>query len=469
MMLASASSTVDRLAVSMQVAAENDAHQMLATVRHVQWLKTARKEQLCPDKRDEKDTEWDTCLWLAGRGFGKTKVGAEDAWIYSWENPETRYAVIAPTAADVRDTCFEGVSGILNCCPAELIESYNRTLSEVNLINGSKIKGFSADEPQRMRGPNHHRAWADEIGAWRYPDEAMAQIDLGLRLGKSPKLLITTTPIPSTLIKSLTKQSREPESRVRLITGSTFANERNLSATFIRKMRAMYEGTRLGRQELYAELLEDTPGALWTLGLLDKHRVAKYPALKRIVIGLDPSVTANADSDETGIIVAARGEDDHGYVLADHSVSQALPSEWSKKAVEVLHAYDANLIVAEVNNGGKLVIESLHHYGANVPVEEVRASVGKFARAEPISILYERGIIHHVGNLSALESQLTTYVPGQGKKSPDRLDALVWALAKLFPIDEVPEQEPAMIEVLRGQAEQIDEQYEGEWGPVRRH
>lgn len=420
-------SSMKEMQLRMELAAlpESQLHALLARQR---WLSTARAKQLPPP-----DDDWSLTLWLCGRGFGKTRTGAEDIWWYGWENPDTRLAVIAPTAADVRDTCFEGESGLLSVIPKQLVEAYNRTLFELVLKNGTRIKGFSAAEPQRLRGPQHHRAWCDEVGAWTYPEETMAQVEMGLRLGENPQMLITTTPIPSQTIKELVAKSQDATSGVRLIHGKTSENEGNVSDKWMKLLRAKYEGTRLGRQELDAEVLGDTPGALWTMNILDETRVRNAPALKKIVVGVDPAVTANTDSDETGIVVDGLGEDDHGYCIADETVTQASPDTWAKAAIAAYHRWGANYIVVEVNNGGDLVKKMLNLIDPTIPVKEVRASVGKFARAEPISMLYEQRKIHHVGCHAKLESQLTTYVPGVSKKSPDRLDAHVWAMTELFP------------------------------------
>lgn len=407
---------------------QHDDFDLIAAIGRKKWLRTARSKQVPP-----KDVDWNIWFLCCGRGFGKTRVGAEDTWWWGWQYKGTRLAVVGPTFGDCRDTCFEGESGLLACCPPQLVLEYNRSLLELQLINGTIIKGFTAEKPNKLRGPQHHRAWLDEVGAWQYPEETMAQVDYGLRLGHNPQLVITTTPIPNETIRSLVRDSQDKKKGVILYNGSTFDNSANLAARFITKMKDKYEGTRLGRQELHAEILTDTPGALWTFNLLDETRIRNAPPLKKIVVGVDPAVTANVDSDETGIVVAGLGEDEHGYCLADETVTQASPDAWAKAAIDAYHRWGANYIVVEVNNGGDLVKKMLNLIDPTIPVKEVRASVGKFARAEPISMLYEQKKIHHVGCHSKLESQLTTFVPGVNKKSPDRLDALVWAMTELFP------------------------------------
>lgn len=427
---------VRRAAVLAELSTMSE-EELIARIARRRWYRTARRNQLLPHEVDPNDISWSTCLWLAGRGFGKTRVGAEAVFGYMLDNPGHRVGVIAPTSSDVRDTVFEGDSGLVNVVPSELIDTYNRSLGELVLTNGARVKGFSAEEPQRLRGPQHHLIWGDELAAWTYPDETMAQAEFGLRLGRHPRMILTTTPRPIAIIRELVKQAAQPGSGVRIIRGSTYDNQANLSERFINKMKERYEGTRLGRQELSAEILDDTPGALWKLAQLDELRVVAPPcSMKRIVVGVDPPTTSNADSDECGIVVAGRGEDEHGYVLADRSEGALTPSQWAQKAIDAFHEFRADAVVVETNNGGELVTDLLTRVGPNIPIIPVWASQGKFARAEPMSMLYERRLVHHVGCFAQLENQQTTYVPGLAKRSPDRLDALVWALTELFPYEQ---------------------------------
>lgn len=408
---------------------EQSTNQLIATIWRAKWLSTARSKQVPPESKD-----WSIWFLCCGRGFGKTRVGAEDIGWWAWDNPGTRQAIVAPTAADVRDTCFEGDSGLVNVIPKELVDTYNRSLSELILVNGSRIKGFSADEPSRLRGPQHHRVWCDEIGSWRYPTDTMDMIEFGLRLGENPQVVITSTPIPSDLIRDLIRQSKE-RSDVIVVTGSTYDNKKHLSQRFIKRIEERYEGTRLGRQELHAEILEDTPGALWTMAILDQMRVTKLPNnMKQIVVGVDPATTSGTESDEVGIVCCGSDEDDHGYTIEDATVSQATPDEWAQAAIDCYHRNKASFIVVETNNGGDLVTDIIKRKDKSIPVKGVHASVGKFARAEPMAMRYEQKKMHHLGVLGKLESQLTTYVPGVAKKSPDRLDAMVWAQTALFPM-----------------------------------
>ena len=379
----------------------------------------ARPEQIEPPG------DWSSWLILSGRGWGKTRTGAE--WIV-WQavlNPDTRWAIVAPTFADARDTCVEGVSGIRAVLDRyDMAERWNRSLGEVKLKNGSRIKLFSADEPDRLRGPQHHGAWVDEMAAWRYLEETWDQLRFGLRLGDHPKTVITTTPRPRKLLRDLAAHPGTHVTR-----GSTFDNAANLSEAALTELRARYEGSRLGRQELFGELIEDVEGALWTQTLIDRHRVQQAPDLERIVVAIDPAVTASEDSDLTGIVTVGMA-DGHYYVLGDLSLKGS-PERWARAAVEEYHAAAGDLIVAEVNNGGDMVASVLRTVDPDVPVKKVTATRGKQVRAQPVSALYEQGRVHHVGYFPELEEQLTTWTP-EDAKSPDRLDALVWGVTSLM-------------------------------------
>ena len=390
------------------------------------WLYSARKKQLTPCG------VWNAWLILAGRGWGKTRTGASDIVLYALKNPNSRCAVIAPTTGDLRRVCFEGVSGVISIIPTECykenpFKSYNKTTSEIELFNGSKIIGFSASEPDRLRGSQYHRAWCDELASWRYP-EAYDQLIFGLRLGKKPQVVITTTPRPTQIITKLFERKNKD---VFVTQGSTFENEDNLAESALEQFKDRYEGTRLGRQELYAEILEDIEGALWTHFQLDKCRIKpeKTPEQRRIVIAVDPAVTANANSDETGIIIAGVDENDKFFILDDKS-GKFSPDRWARLVIEEYYRYNANLIVAETNNGGDLVERLLRTVDRNVPYKSVTATRGKMLRAEPISALYEQNKVFHTKIFSELEEQMCSYTGDKGK-SPDRLDALVWALTEL--------------------------------------
>ena len=400
------------------------------------WRFWARPDQLPPEG------PWDTWLILTGRGWGKTRTGAE--WVRAGvERGEfRRVALVAATAADARDVMVEGPSGILACSPPWNRPDYEPSKRRLTWPNGAIAITYSADEPRRLRGPQHDAAWADELAAWRFED-AWDQLQFGLRMGQRPQVVVTTTPRPIPLIRDLIS---DPTTRV--TRGTLFDNLANLAPSAVAKLRRKYEGTRLGRQELNGEVLDDTPGALWTLGQIDALRVVQAPALSRIVVAIDPAVTSHQDSDETGIVVAGLGaRDRHGYALEDASQTQASPDAWMRVAVEAYHRWQADRIVAEVNNGGDLVESLLRTVDPNVPFTAVRASRGKQTRAEPVAALYEQGRIHHVGNLSALEDQMTTWAPALAAQSPDRMDALVWALTELM-LSEIEQEEIVGMEDL---------------------
>ena len=385
------------------------------------WKAKARQNQITPDG------DWLTWVILAGRGWGKTRTGAEDAAWAGMANPGWRIAVVAPTAADARDTCIEGDSGLLNVLPREAVQTWNRSLGELILVNGTRYKTFSADEPERLRGPQHHRAWADELAAWRYP-EAWDQLMFGLRLGEHPQAVVTTTPKPTPLVKALVAAKTSHVTR-----GSTFDNAANLAASALAMLKQKYEGTRLGRQELDAEILGDLPGSLWSLVTLDAYRLRESPTMGRIVVAVDPAVTATEASDEHGIIVAGLS-DQRGTVREDAGLSGS-PPEWARRAVSLYRSWSADCIVIEVNQGGDMVAHTIRTIDPNVKIREVRASRGKHVRAEPIAALYEQGRAAHVGAFPELEAQMTQMTTSgfEGEGSPDRVDALVWAMTELFP------------------------------------
>lgn len=374
------------------------------------------------------DGDWLVWLILAGRGFGKTRTGAE--WIaeQAWRHPGTRWAIVAPTFGDARDTCVEGDSGLLHALGGE-VRTWNRSLGELELVGGSKVKLFSADEPERLRGPQHHGAWCDELAAWRYP-EAWDQLQFGLRLmapGLEPRTVVTTTPKPTKLVRSLVDRNTTHVTR-----GSTFENEANLAPAALEELRSLYEGTRIGRQELYAELLLDTPGALWTMAMLDADgvRVDHVPDLVRVVTAIDPAVTSGEDADETGIVTVGQDHDGDLWVLADDT-TKATPEGWASVAIGAMDRHGSDRIVAEVNNGGDLVESVLRAVDRTVPYRKVTASRGKRVRAEPVAAMYEQGRVHHVRGLEELEAQMCSWTPDGGQGSPDRLDALVWACTEL--------------------------------------
>jgi len=389
------------------------------------WLKTARDKQLQPKVNH--------FIWLilAGRGWGKTRTGAQDIALYALRNPNVNCAVVAPTHGDLRRVCFGGQSGLLSIIPKEcFLESkdqkgYSSSVSEIRLFNGSKIIGYAAQEPDRLRGPQFHRAWCDELAAWRYP-EAFDQLMFGLRLGDNPQCVITTTPKPNKLIKDLMQRDD-----TQITTGSTFENESNLAKSALSMLKDKYEGTTLGRQELYAEVIDTVDGALWNSKLIDRSRLQDHTEkdLSQIVVSIDPAVTSNANSDETGIIVVGRDFNDHFYVLEDISGRHSA-EKWGRIAINAFYEWNADRIIAEVNNGGDLVERLIRNIDPAVSYRSVRATRGKIVRAEPVVALYEQDRVHHIGVYSELEQQMCSYT-GDTNSSPDRLDALVWGLTEL--------------------------------------
>lgn len=367
---------------------------------------------------------------LAGRGWGKTRTGAEDVAWYGLSHPGSRIAVIGPTYADARDTCVEGDSGLLGVLPLEAIKTWNRSLGELILVNGTRYKLFSADEPDRLRGPQHHRAWCDELAAWTKPD-TWDQMLFGLRLGEHPQVVVTTTPKPVPLVRRIAK-----DARTRLTRGKTLDNAANLAPSALEQLQARYAGTRLGRQELEAEILDDVPGALWTRAMIeDALWLDRVPELQRIVVAIDPSGTRGAEDagDSIGIIVAGIGIDGRGYVLADRTCKLS-PAGWGGRAVAAYHEFGADRIIAERNFGGAMVEAVIRAADPRVAYSEVTASRGKSVRAEPVAALYEQGNISHVRGLSDLEDQMCQMASDGylGEGSPDRLDALVWAMTDLM-------------------------------------
>jgi len=362
---------------------------------------------------------------MAGRGFGKTRLGAEWLAAKAVRNDGVRCAIVARTFSDTRNVCVEGVSGILSILREyDAVKDWNKSNGILTLKNGSIIQTFSADTPDSLRGPQFHFAWTDELAAWQY-DDTWNQLQFGLRLGDHTQTVITTTPRPTKLIKDLVKRESTVVTR-----GSTFDNAENLSQSALLEMQSRYAGTRLGQQELYGAILDDNPGALWSRGLLETARVQEPPHLTRVVVGIDPAVTSGDESDSTGIVVAGLSPDGHYYILADYTL-KASPQVWAEKAVYAFELHKADRIIAETNNGGDLVVHLLQQVKNTVPVKKVTASRGKTVRAEPIAALSEQGKLHMVGYFPELEDELCEYEPGISTKSPDRMDAMVWAVTEL--------------------------------------
>lgn len=404
--------------------------------QHAQWLHDwagfwARPKQLIPGtpRAAISASDWVFWLVLAGRGFGKTRVGAETTRQWA-ANPYERILMIAPTAADVRDTMIEGPSGLLQCYPVDQRPFYEPSRRLVSFPSGAVGIIRSADEPERLRGPQFTKFWADEICAWRFLKEAWDQLMFGFRVRSNAlQGVITTTPKPSRVLNSILKNPRTVVTR-----GSSYENRSNLAEAYFQEVIAPYEGTRLGRQEINAEILEDTPGALWTAALIDETRIRRddihWGNIVRVVVAIDPAVSANEESDETGIVVVALLISGHVLVLDDASCRES-PLGWARIAVAKLKEHRGDRIVAEVNNGGDLVEANIRVAEPNAPFSKVWAAHGKVTRAEPVSAAYEQRRVHHVGVFADLESQMTTYVPGV-TKSPDRMDALVYGVTELL-------------------------------------
>lgn len=364
---------------------------------------------------------------MAGRGWGKTRTGAEWLANEARTHPGSEYAVVGRTTQECRETCLEGISGLLRALDLRLDSpGYNRTTGQIRLDNGAVIHAYSAEKPESVRGSNLSGAWCDELATWRYPQMWTEGLMPALRIGR-PRVLVTTTPRRTPLIRDLFARD---DGSVTITRGSTFDNEANLSPDALAELRRRYEGTRIGRQELMGELIEDVEGALWIREMLESHRVGSEPELTRVVVSVDPAVTAGESSDDTGIVIAGRGEDGDAYVLADLTCHLS-PDQWAKRVVNAYDEYRADRVIAEVNNGGELVGVVLKTMDERLPYESIHASRGKRTRAEPVAALYEQGKVHHVGGFPELEDELCSWVPGEGD-SPDRLDALVWAITELM-------------------------------------
>lgn len=393
------------------------------TVQPKSWAEIARPEQLPPEGA------WLLWAYVAGRGAGKTRAAAEWVNEKAQGNPGVRIALVGRTPADVRDVMIEGESGILAVARKDT-PVYQSTKRRLTWPNGSAAYAYSAEVPAQLRGPQHHYAWADEAAAWTDArkgdvlDTAWNNLMLGLRLGDDTRCVVTTTPKPNALTRTILGRATTAVTR-----GSTYDNLENLAPSFRAEVLSAYEGTRIGRQELLGELLEDVEGALWTLALLDENRVMSAPDMRRIVVSIDPSGGSGPDNDEQGIIVAGLGVDDEVYVLADRSCRLS-PHGWASRAVGAWQEFSADRIVAEKNFGGEMVESTIRQVSKTVPVKVITASRGKVQRAEPVAAAYEQHRVHHVGAMAKLEDQLTTWTPADGT-SPDRLDALVWAVTEL--------------------------------------
>ncbi len=373
--------------------------------------------------------DWTTWVLLGGRGSGKTRAGAE--WVRAQvegagpQDPGAarRVALVGETWEQARDVMALGESGIVACSPPDRRPDWVASRHRLVWANGAEAQLFSASDPEALRGPQFDCAWSDELGKWSKAQAAWDMLQFGLRLGSQPRQVVTTTPRNLDTLRAIIADPATVTT-----TAPTEANRANLAPEFLATITRRYGDTTLGRQELGGEMIVDAPGALFRRAAIEAARVSRAPALDRIVVAVDPPATSGEAADECGIVVAGiAGE--AVYVLADRSVARAAPAVWAACAIEAARDHGADRIVAEVNQGGEMVVETLLHADPTAPVATVRASKGKVARAEPVSLLYERGLVRHVGVHPALEDQLCAF--GGGGRSPDRVDALVWAVSEL--------------------------------------
>ena len=378
---------------------------------------------------------WTTWIALGGRGAGKTRLGAE--WVHALARGEPPYAaapcrhiaLVGECEHDAREVMIEGPAGILRHAARDERPLWLPSRGRLEWANGAVAEMFSAEDPESLRGPQFDAAWCDELAKWRHAQAAFDMLQFGLRLGPRPRQLVTTTPRPLALLKRLVTDPRSAVTRA-----GTRANATYLSPAFLDEVLARYAGTRLGRQEIDGELVEDRPDALWKRETIENCRIGKAPPLLRIVVGVDPPVSAREDAGACGIVAAGRAEDGVIYVLEDASVHGLPPSGWAARAVALYRRLEANAIVAEVNQGGDMVTAVLRNVDPSTPVKCVHATRGKFLRAEPVAALYEQGMVKHVGAAkTALEEQMCDFGPAglSDGTSPDRLDALVWAVSEL--------------------------------------
>lgn len=381
-----------------------------------------------PDQA-EPEGNWRCWLLLAGRGFGKTRTGAEWVRARAEADGRLRIALVAATMADARAIMVEGESGLLSIAPEDMRPNFEPSLHRLVWPNGAVAKLYSAAEPEGLRGPEHHIAWADECAKWDNADAVWDNMAMSLRLGTHPQVMATTTPRPVPLIRRLMA-----EDGVHTTRGRMADNAINLAAPFVAAMQSVYAGTRLGRQELDGELIDDVEGALWTRAMVEAAHTAALPQLVRTIIGVDPPAGRNGDA--CGIIAAALGADGVAYILEDAGLSGASPEGWARQVAALAEKLGADRVIAEANNGGDMVESVLRGAAPGLPVRLVHAASGKVARAEPVAALYERGKVRHAGRFPELEDELCGLCTGGAYhgpgRSPDRADALVWAVTELM-------------------------------------
>lgn len=381
----------------------------------------ARPDQIAPDG------DWDIWLALAGRGWGKTETGAQ--WIKEQVEAGVKsIALIAETQKDLEEVM---VKRILSIYPAGEGPKVRYKPVRITWPNGAEALGYNGTEPQQLRGPEFEAAWVDELAKYRYARETWDMLQFCMRSGSHPRQLVTTTPRSTEIIKAIFGGQ---EGKVHVTRGNTMDNRANLAARFLEKITAKYQGTRLGRQELNAEILGDLPGALWQQSNIDLYRVSEAPKTGRVVVAVDPAVTNTSTSDDHGIMVCGVDDEQVGYVIDDQSM-QGSPMDWANQAIMLARKYNADGVVVEINQGGDMVAHTLRTIAPLLNIIEVRATKGKHVRAEPISALYQQGRVRHVGSFPELESQMTQMTTSgyQGEGSPDRVDAMVWAFTDLFP------------------------------------
>lgn len=397
------------------------------------WDLHARDDQW-PPERAHGGGPWTVWLVMGGRGAGKTRTGAE--WVRGLAlglpgfsaKPVGRIALVGETAADVRDVMIEGVSGLLAIHARDERPLWEPSRRRLAWPNGAMAQAFSAENPESLRGPQFECAWLDELAKWRYAEETFDMLQFGLRLGDHPRQVVTTTPRPAPLLKRLLADPKTAVSRA-----ATSANADHLAADFLHRIVQRYAGTRLGRQELEGEIVEERADALWTRDMLEACRRDRAPPLRRIVVAIDPPASSHARADACGIVAAGIDANDDIYVLEDASLSAARPAKWARAAIMLYRKHEADDLVAEVNQGGDMVAAVIGEADPQIPVRQVRATRGKYLRAAPVAQLYEQGRVRHVGAFPALEDEMCAFGPGglDGGRSPDRLDALVWAIAAL--------------------------------------
>lgn len=404
------------------------------------WEFWARDDQL-PPLATKNGAPWHIWLMLGGRGAGKTRAGAE--WIKALvethprftQAPVGRIALIGETMADVREVMVEGVSGLLSLPYGRERPVWEVSRRRLVWPNGAIAQGFSAEDPESLRGPQFEAAWCDELAKWKYAENVWDMLQFGLRIG-TPRQMVTTTPRPIPLLKKLMAAPLTAITRAK-----TRANAQNLSPAFLNVIEQLYGGTTLGRQELNGEMIEETAGALWTRGLIETARLSEAPPMLRIVVAVDPAAASHKRADSCGIVAAGIDKNRHIYVLEDKTIASARPAQWAAVAVALYHTLQADALIAEVNQGGEMVSAVIHEADANVPVIAVRATRSKYLRAAPVAQLYEQGRVHHIGGFAALEDEMCALGPGGlgNGRSPDRVDALVWAITDLALRPDAPE------------------------------